>query len=110
MPWPVVTADSKGRVYVGWDSYDRGNYDVMMRSFADGKWSSVVPVADTPMFEAHLSLLCDKDDRLWAAWNESGVQWGKDTGYGIQKQGTRLYESRSIAAVVAVLSPISSPI
>src|SRR5439155_13962567 len=49
------------------------------------------------MFQAHVSLACDRDGRLWAAWDESGPQWGKDSGYLYQNTGgTRLYQSRSI--------------
>ena len=97
---PAVAADGRGSVYVAWDTYDQGNYDVVMRRFDQGKWDDVTPIADTPLFEAHVSLACDNEDRLWAAWNESGFQWGKDTGFGIGKEATRLYDSRSIAVSV----------
>ena len=51
-------------------------------------------VATTPRFEAHVSLACDKQGRLWAAWNESGFNWGKDSGFLVKKEATRLYQSR----------------
>ncbi len=97
---PAIAADSAGHVYVAWDSYDRGNYDVLMRSWQNGRWSEVMPVAATPKFEAHVSLACDEKGRLWAAWNESGFHWGKDTGFLVRKEGTRLYQSRSIGMAV----------
>src|SRR5262249_4708554 len=28
---PAIAADSKGNVYVAWDTYDRGNYDVRLQ-------------------------------------------------------------------------------
>ncbi len=93
---PAIAADGRGGVYVAWDTYDKGNYDVVMRRFARGKWGDVTSIADTPLFEAHVSLACDNEDRLWAVWNESGFQWGKDTGFGIAKESTQLYDSRSI--------------
>ena len=34
---PAIAADSKGKVYVGWDSYQNGNYDVFMQPFQGGK-------------------------------------------------------------------------
>src|SRR5207247_77518 len=46
-------------------------------------------------FQAHVSVACDRASRLWAAWDESGPEWGKDAGYLYQKTGaTRLYASR----------------
>jgi hypothetical protein len=97
---PSVAACPDGRVYVGWDTYDKGNYDVKIRSFARNKWSDVSSIADTPKFEAHVSLACDKQNRVWAAWNESGFEWGKDTGFLVKRQGTRLYQWRSMGIAV----------
>ncbi len=71
-----------------------------MRSFQGGEWSEIVPIAETPLYEAHVSLLYDNQDRLWAAWNESGMNWGKDTGYVLNEEGTRLYEYRLLRVAV----------
>ncbi|MCP5115248.1 MAG: hypothetical protein GY953_30825, partial [bacterium] len=97
---PAIAADSKGRVWVGWDTYDKGNYDIVMSKYENGRWSELATIAATAKFEAHVSLACDKQDRLWAVWNESGTQWGKDTGFLIKREGTRLYQSRWMAAGV----------
>ena len=97
---PVITTDAKGSVYVGWDTYDKGNYDVLARRFRAGAWEDALEVAATPKYEAHISLAVDGDGRLWAAWNESGTEWGKDTGFTLNTEGTRLYEWRSIAVAV----------
>ncbi|MCW5979910.1 MAG: hypothetical protein KIT09_17650 [Bryobacteraceae bacterium] len=97
---PAIAADSKGGVYVAWDTYDKGNYDVLMRGWRNGRWSEAAAIAETAKFEAHVSLACDRNDRLWAAWNESGTQWGKDTGFLLYRQGTPLYRGRWIAVAV----------
>ena len=97
---PAIATDSNGAVYVAWDTYDKGNYDVMMRRFANGSWSDPIPVAATPKFEAHVSLACDRQNRLWVAWNESGFEWGKDSGFLVKKEATRLYQWRSMAVAV----------
>ncbi len=99
---PAVAADSRGSVHVAWDTYDKGNYDIVTRRFDGEAWDDIETLADTPKFEAHVTLVCDSEDRLWASWSESGVLWGKDDGFGLEHEGTRLYESRSMA--VAVLS------
>lgn len=97
---PAVAADSSGGVWVGWDSYDTGDYNVLLRRYRDGSWDGVAALADTPKFEAHVTLACDPDDRLWAAWSESGTLWGKDNGFAIDQEGTRLYEWRKMAVAV----------
>ena len=97
---PAVAACGDGSVYVAWDTYDQGNYDVLLRRFSGDRWGDVAPVAETPKFEAHVSVACDARDRLWAAWNESGFQWGKDSGFEIYKEATRIYEWRTLAVAV----------
>ncbi len=93
---PAIAADSAGSVYVAWDTYDKGNYDILMRRWNGGKWDPIAPIANTPRFEAHVRLACDNTNRLWATWNESGFEWGKDTGFLILKEGTRLHSWRSV--------------
>ena len=97
---PAVAADSTGGVYVAWETYEKNDYDIRMRKFSNGAWADVVPVADTQRYEAYPSLTCDSEDRVWVAWNESGLQWGKDTGFLLNRPATQLYQSRWIAAAV----------
>ncbi len=97
---PAIAADGQGQVYVAWDTYDKGNYDILTRRHDGAAWEAVRPLADTPRFEAHVTITCDADDRLWATWSESGTQWGKDDGFGIEYEGTRLYEWRRMPVAV----------
>ncbi len=98
---PVIAADSKeDRVWVGWDTYESGNYQVRVRSLSGGAQPALGKVMapdGSDRFSAHLSLACDRAGRLWAAWNEAGPQWGKDTGFLYPSAGgTRLYQSRTV--------------
>ncbi|HEV3262726.1 MAG TPA: hypothetical protein VG013_38175, partial [Gemmataceae bacterium] len=101
---PVVAADAKeDRVWVGWDSYNvakGGYYNIRIRSLSGGpapKLGEVLVPEDSGLFNAHVSLAGDRDGRLWAAWDESGPQWGKDTGFLYPNSpATRLYASRRI--------------
>jgi hypothetical protein len=78
---PAIAADSRGRVYVAWDTYDKGNYDVRLFTLnKDDKEGKTAAVADSPRFEARPHLVCDKQDRLWIAYEEGDEQWGKDYG------------------------------
>lgn len=99
---PAIAADSKGRVFVAWDTYDRGNYDVKLH--IEGDDSTTIAVADSARFEARPALVCDADDRLWVAYEEGDEQWGKDyasaDGYrkvGFDRNpGFALYVNRTV--------------
>jgi len=101
---PCVTADpSADRVWVGWDQYQKNTYQVVIAALENGpdaKPGARLTPEPSPLFQAHVSLAGDKQGRLWAAWDESGPQWGKDTGFlfgGPARQDTsRLYASRAI--------------
>jgi hypothetical protein len=73
---PAIAADSKGNVYVAWDTYDKGNYDVLLHVV--GKEERTLTVADSAKFEARPHLACDAGDRVWIAYEEGDEQWGKD--------------------------------
>ncbi|HWB01162.1 MAG TPA: hypothetical protein VG713_21885 [Pirellulales bacterium] len=72
---PSIAADKAGNVVVAWDTYDRGNYDVQLFSSKDGR---ILAVADSPRFEARACVTCDRDGRVWVAYEEGDEQWGKD--------------------------------
>lgn len=98
---PVVAGDPRqDRVWVGWDTYESGNYQVQVRSLSGGPepgLGKILTPDASDRFSAHLSLACDRAGRLFAAWNESGQEWGKDTGFLYPSaQGTRLYQSRTM--------------
>ena len=98
---PVVAADPKSdRVWVGWDSYETGDYGIRVRSLSGGpspKLGDIVCPDRSPVFQAHPSLACDRAGRLWVAWDQSGPQWGKDAGHQVtENAGTRLYHDRRL--------------
>jgi len=73
---PAIAADKLGNVYVAWDTYDKGNYDVILAVV--GKEPMVMTVAGSAHFEARPSIVCDDKNRLWIAYEEGDEQWGKD--------------------------------
>jgi len=101
---PAVAVGPDGKVWVAWDSYDRGNYDVMLRGYeaSSGRLAptgEVIAAAASPLFEVQPSIDVDADGRVWIAYHEGGSQWGKDTGYWMQRAGTELYEQRFVRVV-----------
>jgi hypothetical protein len=108
---PSLAIDSRGFVHVAWDQYGVSGYDIWLRSRAGGVWHNAVPVAATPLFEAYASVAVDNQDRIWVAWHESGINWGKDWGYpyDIQAKATGLYNSRNIRIAVRTGSQWMQP-
>lgn len=112
---PAIAADRTGRVFVAWDTYDRGNFDVLVRdATGDGP---AVSVASTPRYEARASLACDPSGRLWVAYEEGDEQWGKDyasaKGFrksGLEKNpGNALYVSRRVKVKCLVEGRLLEP-
>lgn len=94
--WPAVAAGPEGTLAIAWDGYAAGSYDVFLRRRDRKGWGATEVVAGTPRYEAQPSVAIDPEKRVWVAWNESGVNWGKDTGFLVVNKGTQLYESRSV--------------
>jgi len=92
---PDAATDSQGNLYVAWDSYRTGNYDIFLRrAGADGTWGPIQQITKSQRFQAHASLAVDNADRLWLAWDESAANWGKDWSRDDTWRGTTLYSDR----------------
>jgi hypothetical protein len=99
---PSITADGTGNVYVAYDTYDRGNYDVLLTIV--NKESRTIPVATSAKFEARPHIAGDAQGRVWIAYEEGDEQWGKDyahagnvTNVGLEKNpGFALYVNRTV--------------
>jgi hypothetical protein len=111
---PAIAADSKGNVYVAWDTYDKGNYDVMLQAI--GKEVKSWTVAGTAKFEARPHLVCDAGDRVWITYEEGDEQWGKDYAnqqfrrIGLEKNpGYALYINRTVKVKCLVDGKLVQP-
>lgn len=92
---PEAAADSSGALWVTWDSYRHGNYDIYLRKIsAEGELGPEIQVTKTDLFQTHPSIAIDKQDRVWLAWHESGGQWGKDWTHEDSFRSTVLYAYR----------------
>ncbi len=100
---PSLAVDGDGVAYVGWDQYsEETGYDTYLARRSGGAWDPPRAVAATKRFEAYITLAADQQNRVWMAWHESGINWGKDWGYpfDIQANATGLYNSRNIRMAV----------
>jgi hypothetical protein len=107
---PDAAADSQGNLWVAWDSYRNGNYDLFLRRVgADGTLGGIEQVTKSPRFQAHASLAIDRADRVWLAWDESGSNWGKDWSRDDTWRGTTLYTDRRPRVAVLESGKWSQP-
>jgi hypothetical protein len=92
---PEGAADSEGNLYIAWDSYRNGNYDVFLRKVgADGALDPIQQVTHSVKFQAQPTVAVDHQNRVWLAWDESGANWGKDWNRDDQWRSTTLYKDR----------------
>lgn len=97
---PALAAAPNGDVSIAWDSYRKGDYDIYFRSFdASGKLGVEKTAAASTRYEAYPSLAYDTQGRLWMAWEESDLGWGKDFGAD-ETTGIALYQGRWIKVKV----------
>jgi hypothetical protein len=78
---PAIAVDQEGVVWVAWDGYASGSYNVYLRSVRNNRPGNLLPVTASSRFHAHPSLAVDGRNRVWIAWDEAPENWGKDTGF-----------------------------
>lgn len=100
---PAIAADGQGKVYVSYDTYEKGNFDVHLHVFSKVGEPKTIKVASSAKFEARPSLAADAQDRVWIAYEEGEEQWGKDYSnpafrkIGLKSNpGAPLYRSRIV--------------
>ncbi len=96
---PAVAVARDGTVWVAWDGYAAGSYNIYLRAVRNGKPGELMAVTDSPRFHAHPTLAVDAQNRVWIAWDEAPENWGKDTGF-LLTGGTGLYDSRAVRVAV----------
>ena len=109
---PAVAFDSTGTVWVAYDSYANGNYDVFLAGVRDGRVTEPeTAVAATPRYEAKPTVAVDSSDRVWVAWEAGGANWGKDTGYNIRPRqpGVVIGANREVRIAALASGRLVSP-
>ena len=97
---PALAVDSQGSVYVVWDTYERGDYDLQLRRVGPQEMGEIIPAARSRDFEGYADVACDAQDRVWIAWNVSGPNWGKDSGFWVDRSRQTFLDERTIRVAV----------
>jgi hypothetical protein len=86
---PSLAYDNNGDLWVAYDSYRAGNYDVFLTKVSGGSTrGDEIAVSVSPRFEAKATVAVDAANRVWVAWEEGLAGWGKDQGYVIRDRKT----------------------
>ena len=108
----AVATGNDGSVWVAWDGYATGNYEVYMRRVNGAQMQPVIRVTHSTRFHAHPSLAVDVQNRVWIAYDEAPENWGKDLGF-LFSGGTGLYQSRTIQVAMYAggrwMAPLRQP-
>lgn len=75
--WRPAVAVGSDEVHVVWDGYNGESFDVYHRSRSGRSWGPVNALADSPAFEGRADVAVDGRGRVWAAWEEGAVNWGR---------------------------------
>jgi hypothetical protein len=103
---PAIAIESTGRAHIAWDAYRNGSYDVYRRTLRpDGGQDAAAAVASSARYEAYPSIAVDGRDRVWLAWEEGPLNWGKDRGYTLPNFGPGAAVGESALIRVALLDP-----
>ena len=96
--WSPAVATGPSGVFVAFDSYRNGNYDVFLASLpADGEAEpTITAVANSGKFEARPTLGVDSSSRAWVAYEERSENWGKDFGKFPDPKGSSLYATSAV--------------
>ena len=111
---PAVAAGPSG-VFVAFDSYRNGNYDVFLANLpaAGDAEPTIIAVANSSNFEARPTLGVDSSGRAWVAYEERSEDWGKDFGKLPNPKGSGLYATSAVKVRVVdgtrVLFGITAP-
>jgi hypothetical protein len=99
---PAIATDSRGNVYVAYDTYEKDNYDVRLCRIGMGE-DKTFTVAGSARFEVRPSIAIGADDRVWIAYEEGDEQWGKDYATNMfrkigldENPGFALYVNRTV--------------
>src|SRR5437667_9856278 len=77
---PSVAIDGTGRIWVAWDSYEKGSYNILLRSVLNARPGEMVRSAASARYHARASVTTAAQNRACVAWGDSSASSGHDRG------------------------------
>ncbi|MBI2901469.1 MAG: hypothetical protein HYY17_14890 [Planctomycetes bacterium] len=65
---PEACVDPQGRVWLTWQGFVRGNYDIFLASFDGARWSDPATVTADPGNDWDPAIVCDSTGKITVAW------------------------------------------
>jgi hypothetical protein len=97
--WHPALASGPATLALVHDKYQGGDYDISAAYSKPGGAVTIGGVIASSRFEARPSVCYDAKGRLWIAYEEGPVKWGKDYGAFDDDDGNPLYNDRSVRVV-----------
>lgn len=115
---PLIVARGKGNSWspdlardfndfrIAYDASTDGNYDIYVRTCdtVNAELSEPFAIATSSRFEARPSVVCDRQSRVWVAYEQRAADWGKDFGPLAPIPGSPLYMRGSSVQVRCVVN------
>lgn len=90
--WAPAAAWDGGKLWIAWDSYATGAYQIYVRQ----RGGPVRRLSAGENFSVRPALAVRKDGVPVIAWEESGPLWGKDYAFLTDRRGSSLYADRRV--------------
>ncbi len=74
---PSVAVDGQNNVYVAWDAYENGSFNVYLEIHRGNEVGKTWKVAESPAFEGRVKVASAGREGVYLAWEEGGENWGK---------------------------------
>ena len=96
--FPTIAAGALDQWTLAYDSYEKGNYEVVPNTTWPNQQGGSPSVAKSSRFQSRPSLCYDTAGRLWIAYEEGPEQWGKNYG-PFDDRGNPMYFARTVKVV-----------
>jgi hypothetical protein len=91
--WAPAASFGGGKLWIAWDSYETGSYQVYARQHGESK---VHRVTAGDLFCVRPAIAVTASGVPVVIWEESDALWGKDYAFLIDRRGTSLYKNRRL--------------
>lgn len=90
--WMPSAAFGGGKLWISWDSYVTGAYQVYARAYGE----PVQRITRGENFSVRSSIVVTPSGVPVVAWEESDALWGKDFAFLFDQRGTPIYKNRRL--------------